>query len=584
VANGNTWTVNNISVTAGAGNDSLVDSPTNGSQVDTGAGGQVVGNYCTWNPLNKNSNITLSNGNLDATGVVTGASHNVGATLGFSSGKWYWEILAGRGAGSNNGGWEWGIAKSPFDPIASTRLTASAYGWGVNGNDGTLYSNNSSLVSSYISGTAGAVIANGDVVMVAYDADTGKLWLGKNGTWGNNGGTGDPAAGTNAAVSSLTGTFFPVVTIGSDSGTPSAIINAGARPFAYTAPSGFKALCTTNLAEPTIADGSTVMDVKLYTGNGSTQTISGLNFSPDLVWIKGRSIAELHLMSDSVRGVPKNLYPNLTNAEDTTNYLSALTSDGFTVQNAPIVNSNASTYVAWCWDAGGTTDPSNEAGSITSQVRANASAGFSVVTWTGNASAGATIGHSLGIAPRFVIFKARSISENWNCYHGSLGASQQISLNLTGAAFATNDFNNTAPSSTLITLGSGTGNNGSGKTYVAYAFAPVAGYSSFGSYTGNGSTDGPFVYTGFRPRFLMYKSSSAAEMWAILDASRPGYNAINQYLFPNSSSAEGSAVVVADFLSNGFKIRYNTADVNTPGGNYIWAAFAESPFQYARAR
>jgi hypothetical protein len=589
VANGNTWTVNNLSVTAGSGNDSLVDTPTSYGTPDTGVGGEVRGNYCTWNPLNKNSNITLSNGNLDATGVITGASHNAGATLGFSSGKWYWEILAGRGAGSNNGGWEWGIAKSPFDPIASTRLTVSAYGWGVNGNDGTLYSNNSSLVSGYISGTAGSVISNGDTVMVAYDADTGKLWLGKNGTWGNNGGTGDPAAGTNAAVSSLTGTFFPVVTIGSDSGTPSAIINAGARPFAYTAPSGFKALCTTNLPEPTIADGSTVMDVALYTGNGSTQTISGLNFSPDLVWIKGRNQGRWHMLFDVIRGPEKFLSSNDTQAEAThANSLTAFNSDGFSLGSDSNANVNFLnyTYAAWCWDAGTSPPVSNPDGSITSQVQANASAGFSVVTWTGNASAGATIGHSLGIAPRFVIFKARSISENWNCYHGSLGASQQISLNLTGAAFATNDFNNTAPSSTLITLGSGTGNNGSGKTYVAYAFAPVAGYSSFGSYTGNGSADGPFVYTGFRPRWVMIKNTTGTAEWLMRDTERDPYNnnTTGKFYADDSRDERVDTTDLVDITSNGFKMRGTDSSSNSSSATYIYAAFAENPFQYARAR
>jgi hypothetical protein len=179
-----------------------------------------------------------------------------------------------------------------------------------------------------------------------------------------------------------------------------------------------------------------------------------------------------------------------------------------------------------------------------------------VVTWTGNGSAGATIGHSLGIAPRFVIFKARSISENWNCYHGSLGASQLIGLNLTGAASATNDFNNTAPSSTLITLGSGSGNNGSGTTYVAYAFAPVSGYSSFGSYVGNGAQMASFVYTGFRVKWYLVKQSSASgENWRIIDATRSPYNVAQDRLLANSSAAEGAQPNEVDFLSNGFKFR-----------------------------
>ena len=348
---------------AGSGGDSLIDVPTNGTETDTGAGGEVRGNYCTFNPLSTNSNNTLSNGNLDATGVVTGSSYNVGSTFGLSSGKWYWEITAGRGSGSNNGGWEWGVAKAPFNPSSTTRLTASPYGWGVNGNDGKVYSNNSSLVSGYISGTAGSVIANGDTVMVAYDATNGNLWLGKNGTWGNNGGTGDPAAGTNAAVSSLTGTFFPVVTIGSDSGTPSAILNAGARPFAYSAPSGFKALCTANLPAPTIADGSTAMDVALYTG-GQPQTISGLEFSPDFVWVKGRSTqsnySTIHHLVDQVRGADKYLFTNATDSEYMgLGRLTGFTSDGFTVTSH--LSSISQTFAAWTWKAGHSSTPTTGA-------------------------------------------------------------------------------------------------------------------------------------------------------------------------------------------------------------------------------
>jgi hypothetical protein len=293
-------------------------------------------------------------------------------------------------------------------------------------------------------------------------------------------------------------------------------------------------------------------------------------------------------MSDSVRGVPKNLYPNLTNAEDTTNYLSALTSDGFTVQNAPIVNSNASTYVAWCWDAGGTTDPSNEAGSITSQVRANASAGFSVVTYTGN-GANATVGHGLGVAPQFLVVKARSASgESWIVYHAGAGMKYGV-LNATNA-FDSNTgtiWNSTAPTSSVFSLGNNTAVNGNGTTYVCYVFAPVAGYSSFGSYTGNGSaTDGPFVYTGLRPRWILIKRSSATENWMLYDAARSSYNASNDILRADISEAELADYTAGDIdlLSNGFKLRGTWTGINASGSTYIYAAFAEHPFATSRAR
>jgi hypothetical protein len=589
-AGSNDWTANNFSVTAGAGNDSLVDVPTNGSEVDSGLGGNVRGNYCTWNPLNKNSNITLANGNLDATGAVTGSGYNAAGTFGLSSGKWYWEIIAGRGSGANNGGWEWGIAKPPFEPSNTTRLTVSASGWGVNGNDGALYSNNSSLVSGYISGTAGSVIANGDTVMVAYDADSGKLWLGKNGTWGNNGGTGDPAAGTNAGVSSLTGTFFPVVTIGSDSGTPSAILNAGARSFAYTAPSGFKALNTANLPAPLVTKPSDLFDVKLYTGNGGTQTISGLGFSPDLVWIKSRSAVYSNHLVDVVRGGTKALVSDSTASEYTSsNYVTSFDSSGFSIGNEVGINNNGTTYVGWTWDAGSST-VTNTQGSISSQVRANASAGFSVVTYTGNATAGATVGHGLGVQPEIVIGKNRGGGDGWFVWSKAVnsGGTAFLKLNTTDALSSTQFIaNDTAPNSTVITLGSDTGwNSNQSPGMVLYCFAPVAGYSSFGSYTGNGSADGPFVYTGFRIRCLWIKETSGIGNWLVWDAARSTFNIMNNVLIPNSSSAELSneATLNLDVTANGFKIRSTSDDYNGSAFSFIYCAWAESPFQYARAR
>jgi hypothetical protein len=316
------------------------------------------------------------------------------------------------------------------------------------------------------------------------------------------------------------------------------------------------------------------MDVKLYTGNGSTQTISGLNFSPDLVWIKGRSIAELHLMSDSVRGVPKNLYPNLTNAEDTTNYLSALTSDGFTVQNAPIVNSNASTYVAWCWDAGSST-ASNPDGSITSQVRANASAGFSIVTYTGTGS-NATVGHGLGVEPHLIICKSRSGSTGWLVYHNSLGNTNYLILDATDAsAAAAAAWNNTTPTSTVFTIGTGSFVNTNGATQVSYCFAPVAGYSSFGSYTGNGSATGPVISgLGFQPYFVMIKASSTTGDWWMYDGARSPSNPRINKLKANTSGAEDTAGEDVDFQSDGFQIKTSDSGLNQNTATYIYAAFA----------
>jgi hypothetical protein len=216
-------------------------------------------------------------------------------------------------------------------------------------------------------------------------------------------------------------------------------------------------------------------------------------------------------------------------------------------------------------------------------VRANATAGFSVVTWTATGGA-ATIGHGLGVAPTFIIVKDRDSSTFWQVYHISIGNTAAISLNSTNASTASiNQWNNTSPTSTVFSVG--LNSNYLTDKHVAYCFTPVVGYSSFGSYTGNGSTDGPFVYTGFRPKFIMVKRSDGVEFWLMLDSARDPYNGAGHYSFPNDPSAEGNgSLIIADLLSNGFKLRYQTADVNSSGGTYIYAAFAESPLNYSRAR
>jgi len=341
------------------------------------------------------------------------------------------------------------------------------------------------------------------------------------------------------------------------------------------------------------------MDVKLYTGNGSTQTISGLGFSPDFLWFKARSIAYSHALYDTVRGYTKSLVSNSTVAEGTeAGGLSAFNSDGFSLNGENTVygstNTNGQTYVAWAWDAGSST-VTNTAGSISSQVRANASAGFSIVTYTGNGSAGATVGHGLNVAPQLLINKRRSstgTTADWAVWHKSVadisGSSYVLFLNTTDAALsASNRFNSTAPTSSVFTLGNADATNYNGGTFVTYCFAPVAGYSAFGSYTGNGSADGPFVYTGFRPAFLIIKQSSGGGgHWYMYDKARSGYNPQNQQLTANLSDAEYSAndYPNQDFLANGFKIRTTNAERNTNSQTYLYMAFAESPFQYARAR
>jgi hypothetical protein len=336
------------------------------------------------------------------------------------------------------------------------------------------------------------------------------------------------------------------------------------------------------------------MDVALYTGNGSTQSITGLAFSPDFVWIKCRSSANGHALMDVVRGSSQRLFSELTDAEDSTASLTSFDSNGFSVSTVGGVsgrtNQSSQTYAGWCWDAG-TSTVSNTQGSITSQVRANATAGFSVVTYTGNGTSGATVGHGLNVAPQLLIVKRRSSAgstANWAVWHGSLTAGQNLFLNTTdsASAYSPSRFTSTLPTSTVFSIGGGDETNYSGGTFVAYCFAPVVGYSSFGSYTGNGSSDGPFVYTGFRPKWIMYKIYSGdTSHWFIHDTARSPYNESNYHLWANLSNAEPTSIFYPiDILSNGFKIRSSNVNINGSGYGFIYMAFAEAPFNYSRAR
>jgi len=308
------------------------------------------------------------------------------------------------------------------------------------------------------------------------------------------------------------------------------------------------------------------------------------------VWVKSRSNAYNHGLFDVLRGASQKLYSDLTDAETTNSGVSAFNSDGFTVGSDAGANGSGSTFVAWNWKANGA-GSSNTAGTITSTVSVNTTSGFSIVTYTGNGSSGATVGHGLGVTPSMVILKRRDAATNWQVKHVSLNANQNLELNATAAVDTApgNGYISAISSTTLTLLNGGsaiTNVNANTGTYVAYCFAPVAGYSAFGSYTGNGSADGPFVFTGFRPKWVMVKrSSGAGEPWQINDTARNPSNLTNLALHPNLSDAEatyGSAVM--DILSNGFKLRGNDIYTNGSGSTYIYAAFAENPFKYSLAR
>jgi hypothetical protein len=563
--NGNNWTPNNLSVTAGAGNDSLVDSPTNYG-TDTGVGGEVRSNYCTFNPLISTSG-PISNGNLEMVGA--NAWRNTKGTISVSTGKWYFEATyTGSQFGSALGNLAAGVGfckpniTTPNVDISDSSLYGSILAFSQTG-----HVNNFNAPTS-----ARSQIASGDVIGFALNYDAGNYTIYVNNTSTSSGSlnfTGELTPWTNAYYS---GSYF--------------ILNAGQRAFAYTAPSGFKALCTQNLPAPLVTKSSTVFDVITYTGTGSSLTLpngsstpTSIAFTPDFVWLKGRSGATDHAIYDSVRDVQKDLVSNSTAAETTqTTGLTAFGTNTFTVGSLAKLNTSSATYVTWCWDAG-TSTVANPDGSITSQVRANPTAGFSVVSVPGYTYPTKTAGHGLGVEPHFIITKSRGVSNPWIIYHKSAGANTYFQFD-TGAGYTGVAGVWSGVTSTVFPLNSGVNQQ---TDIVAYCFAPVVGYSGFGSYVGNGSSDGVFVFTGFRSRYIMIKRSSGIGDWVIYDSVRLTYNASNVELYANSSGAEVVDDPI-DILSNGFKIRTTGSGVNSSGNTYVFAAFAESPFNYSRAR
>ena len=339
------------------------------------------------------------------------------------------------------------------------------------------------------------------------------------------------------------------------------------------------------MAYTTINKPSSYFTPTLYTGTGSSQSITTVGFKPDWVWIKDRTSANNHREYDIIRGATVELYPNLTDADTTqAQSLTSFNSNGFSLGNLAQVNTNGNNYVSWNWLAANSTT-TNTSGTISSTVSVNQTSGFSIVSYTGTGSV-ANVGHGLGVTPACFITKCRSNAvTSWGMYHQSVGNTAFMELNGT-AAKQTNIayFNNTSPTSSVFTIGTDTINNGNGYTFIAYCFAEVKGFSKFGSYTGNGSSDGTFVYTGFKPAFLLAKSSSTANrQWYIVDNKRStsdGNNVLNKTLAPNQSNDESwwGTNNYVDFVSNGFKFRDSYDGFNESGGTYIYMAFASSPF------
>ena len=539
--NGNYWTTNNISITSGVTYDSMTDVPTLTSA--------TAANFAVLNPLFNASPSTavLSNGNL----TFIGNYYPVASTIGVSSGKYYFEATV------NSSALSLGIVPLGFTSN-SGQPGSTATSYSVQST--TKYNNGS--VTSY-----GSAWSTGNIIGIALDLDAGTLVAYVN----------NVSQGT--AFSGIAGTYFFAMwnTTTSDS------VNFGQRPFSYTPPTGFVALCTFNLPTSTIVKGNTVMDATTYTGTGATLSVTNAGaFKPDLVWIKSRAQARSHRLQDSVRGVGNRLASDQTAAETVdASSLTSFDTGGFSLGTNINYNTSAEAFVAWQWQAGQGSTSSNTNGTITSTVSVNASAGFSIVTYTGNGSGGQNVGHGLGVTPSVVLIKNRSGAADWIFYSKLTGSSTYLVLNTTAAASA----DTVTQTSTVFSIGTASTVNGNGSTYVAYCWTPIAGFSAFGSYTGNGSTDGVFVYTGFRPKWLTVKrTDTAGTNWLLQDSVRGPYNLTENTLYPNLSDAESTGAGYFDLLSNGFKLRTSGTGLNASGGTYIYMCFAENPTKYALAR
>ena len=337
------------------------------------------------------------------------------------------------------------------------------------------------------------------------------------------------------------------------------------------------------MAYTTIKKPSDYFNTVLYTGNGvDDRSITGVGFQPDFTWIKSRTTTDYHTLFDVVRGVGKRIFSNVTEAEDTTpDSLQAFESDGFEVGTNSGINGNTFNFVSWNWKANGA-GSANTAGSINSTVSANTTSGFSVVSYTGT-GANATVGHGLGVAPKMILIKNTIDAVAWEVGHDAIGWTKKLRLNATDAeAVDSGAFNNTAPTSSVFSLGTNNTSNDSGDSMIAYCFAEKQGYSKFGSYTGNGNADGTFVYTGFKPAFVMCKASSVGGSvgyaWSMFDNKRSSYNIERSQLEANTSDAQQTdASGDIDLLSNGFKFRSSASENNQSGATYIYMAFAEAP-------
>jgi hypothetical protein len=541
----------------------------------------TANNFATLNPLEQTNGLTtltFSEGNNRI--IFGGSSYNtVYSTVGVTTGKYYFECRfntqhVSPGIGGNNTNPTVRVDSGGIylnDVLQQSGLTSQASGQIF----GIALDRTNSSVQFYLNGStfgsAQSFSANSGQEIFAHimsqnaGASSDSVWnFGQNPTFSGN---------------TTAGTFTDTNSKGL---------------FKYEPPTGFLALCEDNLPTPAISDPGKYFKTVLYTGDGNSgRSITGVGFTPDLVWIKDRGSTAYNYLFDSVRGGDAYLWSNDTGAEGSIYQKLSFNANGFSLINGTDGsypsegNRNGNNIVAWCWRAGAGTTSTNTDGSITSVVSVNQTAGFSIVSYTANQTSGATVGHGLGKTPKMIIVKQRSgNTNNWPVYHAALGNTKAIYLDLTvdqGGNF-TGAWNNTSPTSSVFSLGNSVETNRSGSPYIAYCWTEIEGYSKFGSYVGNGNADGPFVYCGFKPAFIMFKNADATGNWVMSDSSRDSNNPVFGYQVAEDSAIEERGTAIFDFLSNGFKIRNSWTDINASGGTIIFAVFAESPFKTANAK
>jgi len=580
------------------------------------------GNFCTFNPAYRGTTTlydhVLSAGNTIITqSNISGSNHSCGTagTHLFASGKFYWEAyMPANQVGSSH------AAAGILNAGDGATKSSSSIGLGIS--TGDIGINPADLVVKFSNTQtkdySESAFSSGDILQIAVDADNGAIYFGKNNTFL---GSSDPTSGsskTNAGAtwtpSSYAGGWVP--SAGTQGGNGNALYMnwgqdstfAGARSaggnadengfgdFVYSPPSGYLALCSANLPISDDIDPAQTDDdfpgkqfnVVTYTGNGSTQSIN-VGLQPDFLWFKNRGTANSWVMFDSTRGTTKTFNSDKTNAEQTGAYtnLDAFTSTGFDLDGGGTgdVNQSSANLIAYCWRANGGTTASNSDGSITSTVQANTAAGFSIITYTGDENAG-TIGHGLSAKPDLVFFKSRDTSDDWGVYHSAIGATNALTgLSSSAGLYNYTIFNNTEPTTSVITLGAAGSvgryrNNKASTDYIAYCWHGVDGYSKFGKFEGNANNEGPYIYTGFRPRLLFIKNIDSSSPWGVYDTERPGFNDCDLAAWDEGTAPDNNiGAYPLDILSNGFKLRTSNSTVNS-SHTWVYGAWGDVPFKY----